>query len=71
MSSAQDNSTLLHTILDSVADGVFTVDNEMQITSFNRKKQGVRSAVDLRLIRGKLLSCQDHYAYNIRVLGTT
>ncbi|OQY17133.1 MAG: Fis family transcriptional regulator [Desulfobacteraceae bacterium 4572_35.1] len=36
MNSTADNNLQLQTILDSVADGVFTVDNEMRITSFNR-----------------------------------
>ncbi len=36
MSLPPDNYHQLQTILDSVADGVFTVDNDMLITSFNR-----------------------------------
>lgn len=36
MNLSQDNPLQLQTILDSVADGVFTVDNELRITSFNR-----------------------------------
>ena len=28
-------------ILDSIADGVFTVDKEMNITSFNRAAEGI------------------------------
>jgi len=36
-----------------------------------QKKKKTQSAVDLRLIQGKLLSCQDHSAYNILVLGIT
>ena len=41
MSSAHDNLIHLHTILDSVADGVFTVDDEMRITSFNRAAEEI------------------------------
>jgi PAS domain S-box-containing protein len=36
MIAAPDNDIKLQTILDSVADGVFTVDQTMHITSFNR-----------------------------------
>lgn len=41
MSSPQDNHLQLQTILDSVADGVFTVDNDMRITSFNRAAEEI------------------------------
>ena len=36
MMALSNNNLQLQTILDSVADGVFTVDNDMRITSFNR-----------------------------------
>ncbi|MCD6527634.1 MAG: sigma 54-interacting transcriptional regulator [Desulfuromonas sp.] len=36
MNLPQDNPLHLQTILDSVADGVFTVDNELRITTLNR-----------------------------------
>lgn len=41
MNSPQNNYLQLQTILDSVADGVFTVDNNMRITSFNRAAEEI------------------------------
>lgn len=41
MSSPPNNHLPLQTILDSVADGVFTVDNDMRITSFNRAAEEI------------------------------
>ncbi|MDY0191403.1 MAG: sigma 54-interacting transcriptional regulator [Desulfuromonas sp.] len=41
MSLPPDNYHQLQTILDSVADGVFTVDNDMLITSFNRAAEEI------------------------------
>jgi len=34
-------------------------------------EKGVKSTVDLPLMHGRISSCQDHYAYNIQVLGIT
>ncbi|PLX96511.1 MAG: Fis family transcriptional regulator [Desulfuromonas sp.] len=41
MSLPADNPVHVQTILDSVADGVFTVDSELRITSFNRAAEEI------------------------------
>ena len=54
--------TLVPTILDSVADGVFTVDNDFRITTFNRAAERI-----LKISRSKAIGqkCSDVFRANI------